>query len=113
VGGTMYNTGRHVSLRLDKEHLVNISGGPMTYSHRWKRSGYTLAARTARVLNTLLNGQGFSGEPSPTSLRLQGPIRCFIIEKAEYLPLPPPPPADERWLCLSLKREARETYYNF
>jgi len=30
----MYNTGRHVSLRLDKEHLVNISGGPMTYSHR-------------------------------------------------------------------------------
>ncbi|KAG9350345.1 hypothetical protein JZ751_026699 [Albula glossodonta] len=34
VGGTMYNTGRHVSLRLDKEHLVNISGGPMTYSHR-------------------------------------------------------------------------------
>uniref|UniRef100_H0ZGM1 Carbonic anhydrase 10 n=1 Tax=Taeniopygia guttata TaxID=59729 RepID=H0ZGM1_TAEGU len=34
VSGTMYNTGRHVSLRLDKEHLVNISGGPMTYSHR-------------------------------------------------------------------------------
>ncbi|KAI9999356.1 hypothetical protein NQD34_018295 [Periophthalmus magnuspinnatus] len=34
MGGTMYNTGKHVSLRPDKAHLVNISGGPLGYSYR-------------------------------------------------------------------------------
>uniref|UniRef100_A0A8D0HD10 Carbonic anhydrase-related protein 11 n=1 Tax=Sphenodon punctatus TaxID=8508 RepID=A0A8D0HD10_SPHPU len=32
--GTMYNTGRHVSFRPDPQRLVNISGGPLLYSHR-------------------------------------------------------------------------------
>lgn len=50
VSGTMYNTGRRMSLRLDKEHLVNISGGPMTATAiGWRRSGYTLGVRIARV----------------------------------------------------------------
>ncbi|XP_059584456.1 carbonic anhydrase-related protein 11 isoform X2 [Alligator mississippiensis] len=34
VSGTMYNTGRHVSFRPEQLQLVNISGGPLLYSHR-------------------------------------------------------------------------------
>lgn len=51
VSGTMYNTGRHV-LRLDKEHLVNISGGPMTYSHRLRRSWLHFGRRIAMGQST-------------------------------------------------------------
>lgn len=62
VGGTMYNTGRHVSLRLDKEHLVNISGGPMTYSHRLEEIRLHFGSEDSQGSEHLLNGQAFSGE---------------------------------------------------
>uniref|UniRef100_A0A671NM75 Carbonic anhydrase-related protein 10-like n=2 Tax=Sinocyclocheilus anshuiensis TaxID=1608454 RepID=A0A671NM75_9TELE len=62
VGGTMYNTGRHVSLRLDKEHLVNISGGPMTYSHRLEEIRLHFGNEDGQGSEHLLNGQAFSGE---------------------------------------------------
>ncbi|KAK1794186.1 hypothetical protein P4O66_011086 [Electrophorus voltai] len=62
VGGTMYNTGRHVSLRLDKEHLVNISGGPMTYSHRLEEIRLHFGSEDGQGSEHLLNGQAFSGE---------------------------------------------------
>ncbi|KAK1906992.1 Carbonic anhydrase-related protein 10 [Dissostichus eleginoides] len=58
----MYNTGRHVSLRLDKEHLVNISGGPMTYSHRLEEIRLHFGSEDGQGSEHLLNGQGFSGE---------------------------------------------------
>lgn len=64
VGGTMYNTGRHVSLRLDKEHLVNISGGPMTYSHRLEEIRLHFGSEDGQGSEHLLNGQAFSGEAS-------------------------------------------------
>lgn len=64
VGGTMYNTGRHVSLRLDKEHLVNISGGPMTYSHRLEEIRLHFGSEDGQGSEHLLNGQAFSGEVS-------------------------------------------------
>ncbi|KAI7797204.1 hypothetical protein IRJ41_020222, partial [Triplophysa rosa] len=62
VGGTMYNTGRHVSLRLDKEHLVNISGGPVTYSHRLEEIRLHFGSEDGQGSEHLLNGQAFSGE---------------------------------------------------
>ena len=62
----MYNTGRHVSLRLDKEHLVNISGGPMTYSHRLEEIRLHFGSEDGQGSEHLLNGQGFSGEVSLT-----------------------------------------------
>lgn len=58
----MYNTGRHVSLRLDKEHLVNISGGPMTYSHRLEEIRLHFGSEDSQGSEHLLNGQAFSGE---------------------------------------------------
>lgn len=60
----MYNTGRHVSLRLDKEHLVNISGGPMTYSHRLEEIRLHFGSEDGQGSEHLLNGQAFSGEVS-------------------------------------------------
>uniref|UniRef100_F6WBR6 Carbonic anhydrase-related protein 10 n=1 Tax=Xenopus tropicalis TaxID=8364 RepID=F6WBR6_XENTR len=62
VSGTMYNTGRHVSLRLDKEHLVNISGGPLTYSHRLEEIRLHFGSEDGQGSEHLLNGQAFSGE---------------------------------------------------
>ena len=58
----MYNTGRHVSLRLEKEHLVNISGGPMTYSHRLEEIRLHFGSEDGQGSEHLLNGQAFSGE---------------------------------------------------
>ncbi len=58
----MYNTGRHVSLRLEKEHLVNISGGPMTYSHRLEEIRLHFGSEDSQGSEHLLNGQAFSGE---------------------------------------------------
>ncbi|XP_072415074.1 carbonic anhydrase-related protein 10a isoform X1 [Chiloscyllium punctatum] len=62
VSGTMYNTGRHVSLRLDKEHLVNVSGGPMTYSYRLEEIRLHFGSEDTHGSEHLLNGQAFSGE---------------------------------------------------
>ncbi|XP_061611743.1 carbonic anhydrase-related protein 10a isoform X3 [Phyllopteryx taeniolatus] len=62
VRGTMYNTGRHVSVRLDKEHLVNISGGPMMYSHRLEEIRLHFGSEDNQGSEHLLNGQAFSGE---------------------------------------------------
>ncbi|XP_077594719.1 carbonic anhydrase-related protein 10 isoform X3 [Stigmatopora nigra] len=65
--GTMYNTGRHVSVRLDKEHLVNISGGPMMYSHRLEEIRLHFGSEDNQGSEHLLNGQAFSGEISESS----------------------------------------------
>ncbi|KAI3360304.1 hypothetical protein L3Q82_014611, partial [Scortum barcoo] len=61
MGGTMYNTGKHVSLRPDKAHLVNISGGPLGWATAtdWRRSASILAARTPRVQSTFLMDRVF------------------------------------------------------
>uniref|UniRef100_A0A8C2G069 Carbonic anhydrase Xb n=1 Tax=Cyprinus carpio TaxID=7962 RepID=A0A8C2G069_CYPCA len=62
VSGTMYNTGRHVSLRPDKSHLVNISGGPLSYSYRLEEIRLHFGAEDSRGSEHLLNGQAFPGE---------------------------------------------------
>ncbi|KAL9833670.1 carbonic anhydrase-related protein 10 isoform 5-T7 [Geothlypis trichas] len=76
VSGTMYNTGRHVSLRLDKEHLVNVSGGPMTYSHRLEEIRLHFGSEDSQGSEHLLNGQAFSGESSGGSEIF--PVRRFM-----------------------------------
>lgn len=58
----MYNTGRHVSLRPDKSHLVNISGGPLSYSYRLEEIRLHFGAEDSRGSEHLLNGQAFPGE---------------------------------------------------
>ncbi|XP_078257729.1 carbonic anhydrase-related protein 10-like [Rhinoraja longicauda] len=58
----MYNTGRHVSLRLDKEPLVNMSGGPLTYSYRLDEVRIHFGSKDIQGSEHLLNGQAFSGE---------------------------------------------------
>uniref|UniRef100_A0A3B5LVF3 Alpha-carbonic anhydrase domain-containing protein n=1 Tax=Xiphophorus couchianus TaxID=32473 RepID=A0A3B5LVF3_9TELE len=60
--GTMYNTGKHVSLRPDKTHLVNISGGPLGYSYRLEEVRLHFGSEDALGSEHLLNGQGFPGE---------------------------------------------------
>ncbi|XP_034534604.1 carbonic anhydrase-related protein 10-like [Notolabrus celidotus] len=62
MGGTMYNTGKHVSLRPDKAHLVNISGGPLGYSYRLEEVRLHFGSEDASGSEHLLNGQGFPGE---------------------------------------------------
>lgn len=74
----MYNTGRHVSLRLDKEHLVNISGGPMTYSHRLEEIRLHFGSEDSQGSEHLLNGQAFSGEVRGWINTHRG--NCFIYK---------------------------------
>ncbi|XP_005747377.1 carbonic anhydrase-related protein 10-like [Pundamilia nyererei] len=62
MGGTMYNTGKHVSLRPDKAHLVNISGGPLGYSYRLEEVRVHFGSEDSQGSEHLLNGQGFPGE---------------------------------------------------
>uniref|UniRef100_A0A3Q1G117 Carbonic anhydrase 10 n=1 Tax=Acanthochromis polyacanthus TaxID=80966 RepID=A0A3Q1G117_9TELE len=62
MGGTMYNTGKHVSLRPDKAHLVNISGGPLGYSYRLEEIRLHFGSEDSHGSEHLLNGQGFPGE---------------------------------------------------
>ncbi|CAL8236084.1 unnamed protein product, partial [Arctogadus glacialis] len=62
LGGTMYNTGKHVSLRPDKAHLVNISGGPLGYSYRLEEVRLHFGSEDYQGSEHLLNGQGFPGE---------------------------------------------------
>ncbi|TKS92373.1 Carbonic anhydrase-related protein 10 [Collichthys lucidus] len=62
MGGTMYNTGKHVSLRPDKAHLVNISGGPLGYSYRLEEVRLHFGSEDSQGSEHLLNGQGFPGE---------------------------------------------------
>jgi len=64
VSGTMYNTGRHVSLRPDKSHLVNISGGPLSYSYRLEEIRLHFGSEDSQGSEHLLNGQAFPGEVS-------------------------------------------------
>ncbi|KAL2101295.1 hypothetical protein ACEWY4_003056 [Coilia grayii] len=62
ISGTMYNTGRHVSFRPDKSHLVNISGGPLSYSYRLEEIRLHFGSEDNQGSEHLLNGQPFPGE---------------------------------------------------
>lgn len=102
VSGTMYNTGRHVSLRLDKEHLVNISGGPMTYSHRLEEIRLHFGSEDSQGSEHLLNGQAFSGEVGGA---IGNKVKCNLIRFGAYLY----PWWDNRWKDFSWIYETRRS----
>lgn len=79
----MYNTGKHVSLRPDKAHLVNISGGPLGYSYRLEEIRLHFGSEDSQGSEHLLNGQGFPGEVSNKkgTTRVHGKDRHNCKEK--------------------------------
>lgn len=76
----MYNTGKHVSLRPDKAHLVNISGGPLGYSYRLEEVRLHFGSEDSQGSEHLLNGQGFPGEVSRAAERWiwMNPLGCLL-----------------------------------
>ncbi|CAH2319342.1 carbonic anhydrase-related 10-like, partial [Pelobates cultripes] len=62
VSGTMHNTGRHVSFRLDSQHPVNISGGPLLYTHRLEEVMLHFGSENGIGSEHLMNKESTAGE---------------------------------------------------
>ncbi|KAL6053708.1 hypothetical protein STEG23_018941 [Scotinomys teguina] len=60
--GTLYNTGRHVSFLPASHPVVNVSGGPLLYSHRLSELRLLFGARDGAGSEHQINHQGFSAE---------------------------------------------------
>ncbi|XP_022379760.1 carbonic anhydrase-related protein 11 isoform X2 [Enhydra lutris kenyoni] len=60
--GTLYNTGRHVSFLPAPRPVVNVSGGPLLYSHRLSELRLLFGARDGAGSEHQINHQGFSAE---------------------------------------------------
>lgn len=60
--GTLYNTGRHVSFLPASRPVVNVSGGPLLYSHRLSELRLLFGARDGAGSEHQINHQGFSAE---------------------------------------------------
>uniref|UniRef100_A0A803KDW2 Carbonic anhydrase-related protein 11 n=1 Tax=Xenopus tropicalis TaxID=8364 RepID=A0A803KDW2_XENTR len=67
VSGTMHNTGRHVSFRLDKEQPVNISGGPLLYNHRLEEVMLHFGSENSIGSEHLMNKETSAGEVADNS----------------------------------------------
>lgn len=66
--GTLYNTGRHVSFLPAPRPVVNVSGGPLLYSHRLSELRLLFGARDGAGSEHQINHQGFSAEVVATDL---------------------------------------------
>lgn len=66
--GTLYNTGRHVSFLPAPRPVVNVSGGPLLYSHRLSELRLLFGARDGAGSEHQINHQGFSAEVLATDL---------------------------------------------
>ncbi|KAM6452550.1 carbonic anhydrase-related protein 11 isoform 3-T3 [Liasis olivaceus] len=62
ISGTMYNTGRHVSFRPDPLQLVNVSGGPLPYSHRLQEIRLHFGSEDGFGSEHRIDGDSFSAE---------------------------------------------------
>ncbi|XP_053119548.1 carbonic anhydrase-related protein 11 isoform X2 [Hemicordylus capensis] len=62
ISGTMYNTGRHVSFRPDPLQLVNVSGGPLLYSHRLQELRLHFGSEDGFGSEHRIDGEEFSAE---------------------------------------------------
>ncbi|XP_028928605.1 carbonic anhydrase-related protein 11 isoform X1 [Ornithorhynchus anatinus] len=60
--GTLYNTGRHVSFLPAPRPVVNVSGGPLLYSHRLSELRLLFGAQDGAGSEHQLNHRGFSAE---------------------------------------------------
>lgn len=65
ISGTMYNTGRHVSFRPDPLQLVNVSGGPLLYSHRLQELRLHFGSEDGFGSEHQIDGESFSAEVIP------------------------------------------------
>lgn len=66
ISGTMYNTGRHVSFRPDPVQLVNVSGGPLPYSHRLQEIRLHFGSEDGFGSEHRIDGDSFSAEVNTT-----------------------------------------------
>ncbi|KAH0626451.1 hypothetical protein JD844_001429 [Phrynosoma platyrhinos] len=62
ISGTMYNTGRHVSFRPDPLQLVNVSGGPLLYSHRLQEIRLHFGSEDGFGSEHEIDGETYSAE---------------------------------------------------
>ncbi|MEE6483164.1 hypothetical protein FKM82_013455 [Ascaphus truei] len=62
VSGTMFNTGRHVSFRLDMQQPVNISGGPLLYNHRLEEVRLHFGSENGIGSEHLMNKESLAAE---------------------------------------------------
>lgn len=62
----MYNTGRHVSFRPDPVQLVNVSGGPLPYSHRLQEIRLHFGSEDGFGSEHRIDGDSFSAEVNTT-----------------------------------------------
>ncbi|XP_074163487.1 carbonic anhydrase-related protein 11 isoform X1 [Sminthopsis crassicaudata] len=60
--GTLYNTGRHVSFLPASRPVVNVSGGPLLYSHRLSELRLLFGARDGAGSEHQINHESFSAE---------------------------------------------------
>ncbi|XP_066461859.1 carbonic anhydrase-related protein 11 isoform X2 [Eleutherodactylus coqui] len=67
ISGTMHNTGRHVSFRLDKQLQVNISGGPLLYNHRLEEIMLHFGSENGIGSEHLMNKEAAAGEVADNS----------------------------------------------
>ncbi|XP_041038246.1 carbonic anhydrase-related protein 10-like [Carcharodon carcharias] len=65
ISGIMYNTGRYVSLRLEPDQLVNISGGPLSYSFRLEEIRIHFGS-----VDTIGSEHLIDGSPFPAEIQL-------------------------------------------
>ncbi|KAF6287625.1 carbonic anhydrase 11 [Rhinolophus ferrumequinum] len=61
--GTLYNTGRHVSFLPAPRPVVNVSGGPLLYSHRLSELRLLFGARDGAGSEHQVNHQGSLSTP--------------------------------------------------
>uniref|UniRef100_A0A8I5UY03 Carbonic anhydrase 11 n=1 Tax=Pongo abelii TaxID=9601 RepID=A0A8I5UY03_PONAB len=95
--GTLYNTGRHVSFLPAPRPVVNVSGGPLLYSHRLSELRLLFGARDGAGSEHQINHQGFSAEVVATDC-LPATLRP---ESPQFLPPHPlsvsPHPLPQNW----------------
>lgn len=76
--GTLYNTGRHVSFLPASRPVVNVSGGPLLYSHRLSELRLLFGARDGAGSEHQINHQGFSAEVVTPNLALHTRSPWFL-----------------------------------
>ncbi|XP_063118188.1 carbonic anhydrase-related protein 11 isoform X5 [Rattus norvegicus] len=82
--GTLYNTGRHVSFLPASRPVVNVSGGPLLYSHRLSELRLLFGARDGAGSEHQINHQGFSAEEPFSVLPLPPQVQLIHFNQELY-----------------------------
>ncbi|KAB5554157.1 hypothetical protein PHYPO_G00046960 [Pangasianodon hypophthalmus] len=62
ISGVLYNTGRHVILRVDGSKRVCVSGGPLSYTYTLQEIRLHFGSDDTHGSEHLINGNAFPGE---------------------------------------------------